>query len=136
MTAIPTLTRPAARSTRQVHHHVRTESRTVNTVLFVVLAIFAVVMAAPLLWMFTTAIKTKAEVFALPPILWPEVPQWDTFVRMWSDAPILSGFKNSFIVATTVTVIGSFTSRSPRSPWPSCGCRSRTRSSWACCPGS
>ncbi len=110
MTAIPTLTRPAARSTRQVHHHVRTESRTVNTVLFVVLAIFAVVMAAPLLWMFTTAIKTKAEVFALPPILWPEVPQWDTFVRMWSDAPILSGFKNSFIVATTVTVIGSFTS--------------------------
>jgi multiple sugar transport system permease protein len=113
MTAIPTLTRstgahapePAGRS-----HSMRTESRTVNIVLFIVLSVFAVAMAAPLLWMFTTAIKTKAEVFALPPVLWPEVPQWDTFVRMWSDAPILSGFKNSFIVATSVTVIGSFTS--------------------------
>ncbi|WP_425955489.1 carbohydrate ABC transporter permease [Xylanimonas sp. McL0601] len=113
MTAIPTLTRPstaAAPDAPRRSRSVRTESRATNAVLFVVLAIFAVAMAAPLLWMFTTAIKTKAEVFALPPILWPDSPQWDTFVRMWSDAPILSGFKNSFIVATTVTVIGSFSS--------------------------
>ncbi|WP_265522794.1 carbohydrate ABC transporter permease [Oerskovia flava] len=86
------------------------ENRVVNAILFVVLALGAVVMIAPLLWMFTTAVKTTQEVFALPPVLWPSEPQWDTFVRMWTEAPILSGFRNSFIVATTVTVLGSFTS--------------------------
>jgi multiple sugar transport system permease protein len=87
-----------------------TRYRVTNIVLLVVLSIFAVVMIAPLLWMFTTSIKTKAEVFALPPVWWPSEPQWDTYVRMWSDAPILSGFKNSIIVSVTATVVGSFTS--------------------------
>ncbi|WP_251153423.1 carbohydrate ABC transporter permease [Cellulosimicrobium sp. Marseille-Q4280] len=87
-----------------------TRYRVTNIVLLVVLGIFAVVMIAPLLWMFTTSIKTKAEVFALPPVWWPSEPQWDTYVRMWSDAPILSGFKNSIIVSVTATVVGSFTS--------------------------
>lgn len=85
-------------------------NRVVNTILFVVLALGAVVMIAPLLWMATTALKTKAEVFALPPVWIPGSPQWDTFVRMWTEAPILSGFKNSIIVAGTVTVVGSITS--------------------------
>lgn len=87
-----------------------TRYRVTNIVLLVVLSVFAVVMIAPLLWMFTTSIKTKAEVFALPPVWWPSDPQWDTYVRMWSDAPILSGFKNSIIVSVTATVVGSFTS--------------------------
>ncbi|WP_454041397.1 carbohydrate ABC transporter permease [Cellulosimicrobium sp. Marseille-Q8652] len=87
-----------------------TRYRVTNIVLLVVLSVFAVVMIAPLLWMFTTSIKTKAEVFALPPVWWPSDPQWDTYVRMWSDAPILSGFRNSIIVSVTATVVGSFTS--------------------------
>lgn len=85
-------------------------NRVTNTILFVVLALFAVVMIAPLLWMFSTSLKTKPEVFALPPVLWPSDPQWDTYTRMWSEAPILSGFRNSLVVATTVTVVGSVTS--------------------------
>lgn len=48
--------------------------------------------------------------FALPPVWWPDAPQWHNFVRMWSEAPLLSGFKNSLIVALTVTIIGSITS--------------------------
>ncbi|TKR23792.1 carbohydrate ABC transporter permease [Cellulomonas hominis] len=86
------------------------QNRVINTILFVVLALGAVVMIAPLLWMATTALKTKAEVFALPPVWIPGSPQWDTFVRMWTEAPILSGFKNSVVVAGTVTIVGSVTS--------------------------
>jgi multiple sugar transport system permease protein len=89
---------------------VTSQNRLVNTVLFVVLALGAVVMIAPLLWMISTSLKTKGEVFALPPVWIPEAPQWDTFTRMWTEAPILSGFKNSVIVAGTVTVVGSVTS--------------------------
>ncbi|WP_456845075.1 carbohydrate ABC transporter permease [Cellulomonas sp. P5_C6] len=86
------------------------ESRLGNAALFVLLAVGSLVMLAPLLWMFTTALKTKVQVFALPPVWIPNPPQWDTFVRMWTEAPILSGFKNSLIVALSVTVIGTFTS--------------------------
>ena len=89
---------------------VAAQNRLVNWLVLAVLVVGAVAMIAPLLWMFTTAIKTKVEVFALPPVLWPDVPQWDTFTRMWSEAPILSGFRNSIIVAGTVTVVGSITS--------------------------
>jgi len=86
------------------------ESRLGNAALFALLAVGSLVMLAPLLWMFTTALKTKVQVFALPPVWIPNPPQWDTFVRMWTEAPILSGFKNSLIVALSVTVIGTFTS--------------------------
>jgi len=89
---------------------VAAQNRLVNGLVLAVLVLGAVVMIAPLLWMFTTAIKSKVEVFALPPVWFPEVPQWDTFTRMWSEAPILSGFKNSIVVAGTVTVVGSITS--------------------------
>ena len=86
------------------------QNRLANTIVLVVLCLGAIVMIAPLLWMITTSLKTKVEVFALPPVLWPSDPQWDTFTRMWSEAPILSGIKNSIIVAGTVTLIGSVTS--------------------------
>lgn len=86
------------------------QNRLVNTVVLLVLVLGAVVMIAPLFWMVSTSLKTKVEVFALPPIWIPEVPQWDTFTRMWSEAPILSGIKNSLIVAGTVTLFGSITS--------------------------
>ncbi|MBB2922434.1 carbohydrate ABC transporter permease [Cellulomonas cellasea] len=89
---------------------VAAQNRLVNGLVLAVLVLGAVVMIAPLLWMFTTAIKTKVEVFALPPVWFPDMPQWDTFTRMWSEAPILSGFRNSIIVAGTVTVVGSITS--------------------------
>lgn len=89
---------------------VAAQNRLVNGLVLAVLVLGAVVMIAPLLWMLTTALKTKVEVFALPPVWIPDPPQWDTFTRMWSEAPILSGFKNSIIVAGTVTVVGSITS--------------------------
>lgn len=86
------------------------QNRVGNIAVFIVLAIGAVAMAAPLLWMLSTALKSKIEVFALPPVWIPDPPQWGTFVRMWTAAPILSGFKNSLVVAATVTIIGSVTS--------------------------
>ena len=101
---------PVAPLTDKPRTGARRESRPGNAALFALLAAGSLVMLAPLLWMFTTALKTKEQVFALPPVWVPVPAQWDTFVRMWSEAPILSGFKNSLIVALSVTIIGTFTS--------------------------
>jgi multiple sugar transport system permease protein len=91
-----------------------TMSRTTSTrigdwLVFVLLSVGAVVMIAPLVWMVSTSLKTKNEVFALPPVWIPEVPQWETYVRMWQDSSILTGFQNSFVVAASVTVLGMIT---------------------------
>ncbi|MFV2145701.1 MULTISPECIES: carbohydrate ABC transporter permease [Isoptericola] len=84
-------------------------SRITDVIVWIILAAGAAFMIAPLLWMVTTSLKTQVEVFALPPVWIPEVLQWDTYVRMWQDSLVLSGFKNSAIVAFTVTIIGTFT---------------------------
>lgn len=87
----------------------RATTKLIDAITFVVLTAGAIVMVAPLLWMVSTSLKTKVEVFALPPVWIPEVPQWDTYVRMWESSLIPSGFRNSIIVAVSVTVIGTFT---------------------------
>jgi multiple sugar transport system permease protein len=86
-----------------------TSTRIGDWLVFVLLSVGAVVMIAPLVWMVSTSLKTKNEVFALPPVWIPEVPQWDTYVRMWQDSSILTGFQNSFVVAASVTVLGMIT---------------------------
>ncbi|GAB6940393.1 carbohydrate ABC transporter permease [Isoptericola variabilis] len=103
-TAVPTSTAPAA-------HHLGRKARTrlTDTVVWIVLAAGAIFMLAPLLWMLSTSLKTKLEVFALPPVWIPEAPQWDTYVRMWTDSYVLDGIRNSLVVSLSVTVVGTFT---------------------------
>lgn len=86
-----------------------TSTRIGDWLVFTLLSVGAIVMVAPLVWMVSTSLKTRTEVFALPPVWIPEVPQWDTYVRMWQDSSILTGFQNSFIVAASVTVLGMIT---------------------------
>ncbi|MDW4572076.1 carbohydrate ABC transporter permease [Microbacterium sp. M3] len=84
--------------------------RIVNIVLTLVLAIGGIVMIAPLLWTFSTSLKTREAVFALPPQWIPDPVVWENYVRVWSAGPLLSGIVNSVIVSATVTIIGTVTS--------------------------
>ncbi len=84
--------------------------RLANTIIFIVLAIGAIVMIAPLLWMLTTSVKDKQDVFALPPKWIPDVFHFDKYVEIWEKGPLLTGITNSLIVAVSVTVVGTFTS--------------------------
>ena len=85
-------------------------TRIVNTFIFILLCIGAIVMIAPLLWMLSTSVKSKGDVFSLPPVWIPEEFNWNKYVEIWQKGPLLSGFKNSLIVSFTVVIIGSITS--------------------------
>lgn len=100
---------PTRKATRRNQMSRTASTRIGDWLVFVLLSVGAVVMIAPLVWMVSTSLKTKNEVFALPPVWVPEVPQWETYVRMWQDSSILTGFQNSFIVAASVTVLGMIT---------------------------
>ncbi|MBM6978953.1 MAG: carbohydrate ABC transporter permease [Actinomyces succiniciruminis] len=81
-----------------------------NIWITILLAIGAVIMVAPLLWMLTTSLKDKEGVFALPPEWIPSPAHWDTYLRIWTEGPLASGIKNSLVVSLSVTIVGSFVS--------------------------
>jgi len=84
--------------------------RTVNAILIAVLSIGGIIMVAPLVWTFSTSLKTKEGVFALPPQWIPDPVVWDNYVRVWTAAPLASGIWNSIIVSASVTILGTIAS--------------------------
>ncbi len=63
-----------------------------------------VLMMIPFLWMVTTSLKTRAEVFALPPTILPAQPRWENYADMWTALPFGSFFVNSVKLAALNTV--------------------------------
>ncbi|TYP71103.1 carbohydrate ABC transporter permease [Paenibacillus methanolicus] len=89
----------------------RTRSKLIGDgIIFVLLAIGAIVMIAPLIWMVSTSVKDKMAVFALPPKWIPDPFIWGKYSEIWTAGPLLSGIQNSVIIAVSVTVVGTFTS--------------------------
>ena len=70
----------------------------------------AIVMIFPFLDMFLGALRTPAERLALPMVYWPHDPQWNNFVHVFTEIPMLSWFANSVIVTISITVIQMLTS--------------------------
>ncbi|WP_438351869.1 carbohydrate ABC transporter permease [Paenibacillus sp. FA6] len=85
-------------------------TRITNTIVFILLLIGAVFMIGPLLWMLSTSLKGKEGVFALPPEWIPNPFVWSKYKEIWEAGPLLSGIKNSLIIAISVTIVGTFTS--------------------------
>ena len=83
----------------------RSPWRTVRRAVFVGLLIGGgVLMMVPFLWMISTSLKTRAEVFAIPPTLFPAVPQWQNYPDMWNALPFATFFINSVKLATLNTI--------------------------------
>lgn len=89
---------------------VKKKDRITDFFIFIFLSIGAVVMIAPLLWMVSTSLKSKEDVFALPPVWIPTDISFSKYAEIWSMGPLLSGISNSLIVALSVTIVGTFTS--------------------------
>jgi multiple sugar transport system permease protein len=81
-----------------------------NALIFALLTLGAIIMIVPLIWMVTTSLKTKLEVFEIPPVWIPANPQWGNYVKVWSMGPLLQGFLNSIFISFTVVIIGTITS--------------------------
>jgi len=104
------LTVPRAKRAAASGRSRTSQYRLVNAILFAVLSIGGIVMVAPLVWTFSTSLKTKEAVFALPPQWIPDPVQWENYIRVWSAGPLASGIMNSLIVSVSVTVVGTISS--------------------------
>ncbi len=64
-------------------------------------------MMIPFFWMLLTSLKTRAEVFAAPPLSLPSGPHWDNYERMWNafgDVTFGTFFLNSLKIAGLNTI--------------------------------
>jgi multiple sugar transport system permease protein len=63
-----------------------------------------ILMMVPFLWMVSTSLKTRAEVFVQPPVLLPAQPRWENYPEMWAALPFGAFFVNSVKIAVLSTV--------------------------------
>lgn len=96
-------------STSMIKSHKQSKALA-NLLVFTLMALGAVIMIAPLVWMVTTSLKTKLEVFEIPPVWIPSDPQWGNYLKVWSMGPLFQGFLNSTIISFTVVFVGTITS--------------------------
>ena len=75
-----------------------------NTIINLVLALWAILVIFPMIWLFYTSFKTDQEIFFNPWSL-PKAPQWDNYVRGWVDANIGTYFFNSLVVVLPSLVL-------------------------------
>ncbi|RYE44768.1 MAG: carbohydrate ABC transporter permease [Hyphomicrobiales bacterium] len=69
------------------------------------LILVALLFLFPFFWMVSNAVRSNAEVLAIPVRILPQEFQWDNFAKTWSELPFGRFFLNSMVVAGSVTVI-------------------------------
>ncbi|HET9519789.1 MAG TPA: carbohydrate ABC transporter permease [Candidatus Limnocylindrales bacterium] len=75
-----------------------------RAVLIGLLVAGGILMMVPFLWMISTSLKTRAEVFQSPPVLFPASPRFENYAEMWDALPFGSFFVNSVKLALLNTV--------------------------------
>jgi multiple sugar transport system permease protein len=65
----------------------------------------AVITVTPFVWMVLGSLKNATEVVEYPPTLLPREFAWNNYVQVFTSVPFLRYIFNSFLVASTVTLI-------------------------------
>jgi multiple sugar transport system permease protein len=102
-------TTPAASSSsatghQSQHRHFSLAGTLGSAIIYVILTIGAVIMAAPFLWMVLTSLKNNAQAFSVPPSWIPNPVQWSNYPASLSAMPFGQAYFNSAYIALTVVV--------------------------------
>ncbi|HOJ22685.1 MAG TPA: carbohydrate ABC transporter permease [Armatimonadota bacterium] len=82
-----------------------------RVVTFVLLCLGSAIFSIPFIWTVSTALKTKEQVFAVPPVWIPNPVQWENFRRAWTELPFPTFVFNTVLI-TLISVVGQVTSAS------------------------
>lgn len=87
-------------------------SAVLGAVRLAITLVIAGAMGLPFFWMISSSLMTYQESIRIPPVWWPQVPQWHHYVEVLKDPRVPLGlyFKNSIIVSSAVTLLVLLTS--------------------------
>ncbi|WP_442852714.1 carbohydrate ABC transporter permease [Bacillus sp. J33] len=77
-------------------------------IMYLFLAIVAVLQIFPIIWLFLFSLKNNQEVFNMSPFALPQNPKWENYAKVWTEGNISLYFLNSVtytIAAVVLTVI-------------------------------
>lgn len=81
----------------------RGQQRFNNVSGYAVLMVLAAVFMVPLYWMFSTALKTQNQTFAIPPEWIPTPAKWGNFSEVFDEVPFARFYANTlFLVAANI----------------------------------
>lgn len=72
---------------------------------YLLCTVVAVVTLFPFFWMVIGSFKTATEIAQYPPNLLPQTFEWRNYVEVFTSVPFLRFIFNSFVVASTVTLV-------------------------------
>ena len=81
------------------------KEKVLRVVLYVSVIIVAIITLYPYFAMFTTALKSRAEIYAMKGTILPIEWEWKNFTDIWNLAPLARYFVNSIVVAGGATAI-------------------------------
>ena len=82
----------------------------VKIVAHLVLLLGAITMLVPFIWMLSSSVKSRGEVFVFPPTLFGEKIVWENYTKISSRFDYLAYFLNSVKVSAWVVIFQVFTS--------------------------
>ena len=107
-----TITRVAAPSARQrSRESARLAHSVARALIYLALLAGAVWFLAPLLWMATSSVKPKADVYQYPPVLLPLPPRWSNYADLFAAWPVWTYLRNTLTI-TMPSVLGQVLSSS------------------------
>ena len=74
-----------------------------SVVLYVLAIGLSVVFMFPFFWTVSSSLKKASEMFVFPPLVFPEVPQWDNYARVLEKVPYVPWFLNTLVVVVLTT---------------------------------
>ena len=79
-------------------------------VLYFTAIVLCVAFGFPFLYATTSSLKAPSEIYLFPPTIFPEVPQWQNYVRVLTEFPYAIWFKNTVFVTVLATLGTVFSS--------------------------
>ena len=67
-------------------------------VVYLLMTILALIFMIPLMWMLSTSLKTRSEIFAWPPEWVPALPQWGNYAEAFDKYPLGRFILNSMVL--------------------------------------
>lgn len=72
--------------------------------LYIVLILIAVIMVVPFLWMLSTSLKTQYDAVKIPPVWIPDPPQWENYVKLFTEQPMFQFMLNTIKIVFFVVL--------------------------------
>jgi ABC-type glycerol-3-phosphate transport system permease component len=76
-----------------------------RVLIYAVLALGALIFAAPLVWMISTSLKPEGLVYQIPIVWIPPDPRWENYIEGWTVLPFATFYTNTILI-TVLNIFG------------------------------